>query len=121
MIYSGCDLQIAVFLLLSLFWTKHDATTKTPPPKRLHYNNHPTTLPFSNNAQTTSPTRKHRLAIILLPLPASIASPLFFFLFLLGIAEDIGVWPPDWRGGGSFLVRYKAQSIRGTERLVSLS
>ena len=32
MIYTGCDLQIAVFLLLSLFWT----TTKTPPPKRHH-------------------------------------------------------------------------------------
>ena len=32
MIYTGCDLQIAVFLLLSLFWTKHHSTTKSPPP-----------------------------------------------------------------------------------------
>ena len=31
MIYTGCDLQVAVFLLLLLFWTKHHSTTETPP------------------------------------------------------------------------------------------
>ena len=43
MIYTGCDLQIAVFLLLSLFWTKtrrhhQNATTKTPPHIAINYN-----------------------------------------------------------------------------------
>ena len=27
----GCDLQVAVFLLLLLFWIKHHSTTETPP------------------------------------------------------------------------------------------
>ena len=63
---SGCDLQLAVFLLLSLFWTKHHphhqiATTNNAP-EQLHQaattftTTNPTSqasprLPFSNDAQ----------------------------------------------------------------------
>ena len=41
-IYTGCDLQIAVFLLLSLFWTNINATTKTPPHNATIFTTHDT-------------------------------------------------------------------------------
>ena len=55
------------------------------------------------------------------PNPQASPRRYFFFLFPLSIAENIGVWTPDWRGGGRFLVRYKSRGIRGTKRWESLS
>ena len=55
---TGCDLQIAVFLLLSLFWTKHHSTTKSPPPTTPPNNS--TRPPLPSPPQTQP--RKHRLA-----------------------------------------------------------
>ena len=55
---SGCDLQLAVFLLLSLFWTKHHSTTKSPPPTTPP--NNFTRPPLPSPPQTQP--RKHRLA-----------------------------------------------------------
>ena len=121
----GCDLQIAVFLLLSLFWTKtrrhhqNASTTTTTQPRHhsptTHEQLHQTATTFKHRLARHSPTTPKPQTQ-----PASIASRPFF-LFPLSIADNIGVWTPDWRGGGSFLVRYKSRGIRGTKRREFLS
>ena len=63
MIYSRCDLQIAVFLLLSLFWTQ----------TRRHHQ-----IATTNNASTTTTTQPRHHSPTMhkqRPHPASIASP----------------------------------------------
>ena len=80
-IYTGCDLQVAVFLLLSLFWTttkRHHTTQAT--------SNNDSTSPASHRPPSFS-TRQHRITRHLSQ-PANIASPCFFLLLTPIIAES---------------------------------
>ena len=63
MLQKGCDLQIAVFLYLSLFWST------TIPPRHPHRNNDAILLPrqHRNNASILLPRQHHTAAIFMRP------------------------------------------------------
>ena len=104
MTYTGCDLQIAVFLLLSLFWTKtrrrhqNAYTTTTTQPRR-----HSPTTPKPQTQPQASPRRY------------SSSSSRSASLRISACGLLIGA------GCGSSLVRYKSRGIRGTKRREFLS
>ena len=112
---SDSRFSFAVVILDQTRRHHQNATTKTPPLQQPP--NHAAILQQRPNHKP-NPQASPRPPFLLFP-QASPHPP--FLLVPLSIAENIGVWTPDWRAGGNSLVRYKSRGIRGTKRREFLS